>query len=142
MTNSNKKNAPPAEDASSNSNCENCTACTCGKQATQPALFEMPKPETVGGGLVDWLDAHPGWWGREYLATVNECSLRELRLQSEKSGGRVIFSSSGGGLCHARHAAEIERRACAAELRRRAYSHLRRADEIEAYGAALEVVAK
>ena len=135
MKQSTKKNAgAPCQSApAKQSTCSNCTTCHCGKQATQPALFEIPPPALVGGSLVDYLEAHPDWWGRPYLlATLGE-SDRGLRLQAEHSGGAVIFSSLIGGLKATRHANPAERRACCAELRRRAYAHLRRADEIEAF---------
>ena len=35
MSNSSKKNAPPAEDAPSNTTCSQCTSCTCGAQHQQ-----------------------------------------------------------------------------------------------------------
>lgn len=65
---------------------------------------------------------------------------REVRDQSEHSGGRIIFGSSRSrnGLKHIRHADAWEVRACIAELLRRAASHQRRAAEIEMAYAEIE----
>lgn len=137
-----EKAATGANGAAKQSTCSNHTACACGKQPQQAALFEIPPPALVGGSLVDYLETHPDWWGRPYLLAVTGASDRGLRLQAEHSGGAVIFSSLIGGLRHTRHAQPVERRACSAELRSRAYSQLRRADEIDAYASALEGGAK
>jgi len=93
-----------------------------------------PPPEREDGPLVDFLEARPGWWGRVYLCGCLGMDERTLRLQAEHSHGRVIFNSTVGGLKATRHADEMEIRACAAELRNRAASHAKRADEIEREG--------
>lgn len=77
------------------------------------------------------MESHPGWWGRQFLCTTLGIDERTLRLQAEHSGGWVIFNSGMGGLAATIHAEKIEIRNCAAELRARAASHLRRAIEIE-----------
>ncbi len=93
-----------------------------------------PPPEREDGPLVDFLEARPGWWGRVYLCGCLDLDERTLRLQAEHSHGRIIFNSTVGGLKATRHADEAEIRSCAAELRNRAASHTRRADEIEQAG--------
>ena len=93
-----------------------------------------PPPEREDGPLVDFLEARPGWWGRVYLCGCLDLDERTLRLQAEHSHGRIIFNSHEGGLKATRHADEAEIRSCAAELRNRAASHTRRADEIERTG--------
>ena len=58
---------------------------------------------------------------------------REVRDQSEHSGGLIIFglARARNGRKHIRHADAWEVRACIAELLRRAASHQRQAAEIE-----------
>ncbi len=85
-----------------------------------------PPPETWRGPLVEWLEAHPGWWGREYLQTVTGLDERTLRLQAEHSAGRIIFSSANRGLMATRYATRFEILACVAELRGRMGSHAAR----------------
>ena len=135
MKQSTKKNAgAPCQSApAKQSTCSNCTTCHCGKQAEQPALFEIPPPATEGGGLVDYLESHAGFHRQEWLCTVLGTNRRDIRRQAEHSGGKIIFTSSGdgGGLCHSAHADPVAIRSCAAELRRRADAHLRRVVEIE-----------
>jgi len=112
-----------------------CNPCRCRTQAAQ-MIFDgfPPPPEREDGPLVDYLEARPGWWGRSHLCGCLSIDERTLRLQAEHSHGRVIFSSTVGGLKATRHADETEIRACAAELRNRAASHTNRADEIERAG--------
>ena len=81
--------------------------------------------------LTDFLETHPGWWGRQFLCSTLNIDERTLRLLAEHSAGRVVFSSGTGGLCATCHADEIEVRNCVAELAGRAESHLQRGREIE-----------
>ncbi len=109
-----------------------CNPCRCRTQAAQ-MIFDgfPPPPEREDGPLVDYLEARPGWWGRQFLCTTLGIDERTLRLQAEHSAGRVVFSSGSGGLCATIHADGIMVKNCAAELRGRGASHYRRAKEIE-----------
>ena len=129
----NEKAAPPARDATSKTNARNHTACRCAKQGTFAPRFGFPPPPEPGEGPLElYLSLRPGWHDRLNLCAALSISDREARTQSEHSAGLVIFGSGQGqGLKHLRHADAWEARACAAELRARALSHLRRADEIE-----------
>lgn len=143
MSKTKRKAAPPAEGATRKTNTPNNTACRCAKQGTFAPRFGFPPPpDPFKGPLVEYLNARPGWWGREYLCAVLGMDERTLRLQAEHSNGAVIFSSSGFacGLKATIHADEIEVRACIAELDGRAASHHRRARDI-ARAAKLEGVA-
>ena len=131
MTNTNKKGAP-ATATPSNTNARKCSTCGCFTQMIIAGF--PPPPEREDGPLVDFLEARPGWWGRVYLCGCLDLDERTLRLQAEHSHGRIIFNSHEGGLKATRHADEAEIRSCAAELRNRAASHTRRADEIERTG--------
>ncbi len=126
-----EKGRPGGTGAASTINTPNPTACRCAGQLHFHGF--PPPPDPFRGPLVEWLEAHPGWWGREYERT--------LRLQAEHSNGAVIFSSSGSacGLKATVHADEVEVRACIAELDGRAGSHHRRARDI-ARAAKLEGV--
>ena len=131
MTSTNKKGAP-ATATPSNTNARKCSTCGCSAQMIIAGF--PPPPEREDGPLVDFLEARPGWWGRVYLCGCLDLDERTLRLQAEHSHGRIIFNSTVGGLKATRHADETEIRSCAAELRNRAASHTRRADEIEQAG--------
>ena len=131
MTSTNKKGAP-ATATPSNTNERNHTFCRCASQLHFAGF--PPPPEREDGPLVDFLEARPGWWGRVHLCGCLDLDERTLRLQAEHSHGRIIFNSTVGGLKATRHADEAEIRSCAAELRNRAASHTRRADEIEQAG--------
>ena len=132
MTNTNKKAAPSPKSTAINTNAPKCSTCGCSAQMILDG-FPQP-PEREEGPLVDFLEARPAWWSRAYLCGCLGMDERSLRLQAEHSNGRVIFSSSNGGLRATRHADEMEILACAAELRNRAASHTRRADEVERMG--------
>ncbi len=140
MHNSNRKAAPVRGTTASNSNAEKSTGCRCAAQLHFHGF--PPPPDPFKGPLVEYLNARPGWWGREYLCAVLGMDERTLRLQAEHSNGAVIFSSSGSacGLKATMHADEIEVRACIAELDGRAASHQRRARDI-ARAAKLDGVA-
>lgn len=116
--------------AKERTNCGKCTTCRCAEQMQIPGF--PPHPDPFKGPLVDWLEANPGWWGRTYLCAAVGVDERTLRLQAEHSAGRVVFSSGSGGLCATIHADDFMVKNCAAELRNRAASHLRRASEVEA----------
>lgn len=131
MTSTNKKGAP-ATATPSNTNARKCSTCGCSAQMILAGF--PPPPEREDGPLVDFLEARPGWWGRVYLCGCLDLDERTLRLQAEHSHGRIIFNSHIGGLKATRHADEAEIRQCAAELRNRAASHTRRADEVERMG--------
>ena len=131
MTSTNKKGAPTTA-TPSNTNERNNTVCRCASQLHLAGF--TPPPEREDGPLVDFLEARPGWCGRSYLCGCLVLDERTLRLQAEHSHGRIIFNSTVGGLKATRHADEAEIRSCAAELRNRAASHTRRADEIERAG--------
>jgi len=106
------------------------------RNAAQLHFKGFPPPPERGEGTVEaYLRARPGWHGRMNLCAVLQLPDRELRLQAEFSDGLIIFGSGKRqGLKHTIHADAWERRACAAELRYRAMSHLRRADEVEKAG--------
>jgi len=140
MSKTKRKAAPPAEGATRKTNTPNPTACRCAGQLHFHGF--PPPPDPFRGPLVEYLNARPGWCGREYLCNVLGMDERTLRLQAEHSNGAVIFSSSGSacGLKATVHADEVEVRACIAELDGRAGSHHRRARDI-ARAAKLEGVA-
>ena len=131
-----KKPRPPEgkNAASGQQRCANAetTRCRCAMQMHLTGF--PPPPEREDGPLVDFLEARPGWWGRVYLCGCLDLDERTLRLQAEHSHGRIIFNSHIGGLKATRHADDTEIRQCAAELRNRAASHTRRADEVEQAG--------
>ena len=129
----NKKAAPSAKSATRTTNTPDPTACRCAKQGTFAPCFGFPPaPEPGDGPLELYLRTRPGWHDRMNLCAVLSITDREVRAQSEHSAGLVIFGSKvGQGLKHLYHAAAWEARQCAAELRARAASHLRRAMEIE-----------
>ena len=133
MSNAKKKAATSPKAATSNANAKNPTACRCAKQGTFAPRFGFPPPPMPGEGPLElYLSLRPGWHDRLNLCAALSISDREARAQSEHSAGLVIFGSgTGQGLKHLRHADAWEARSCAAELRARAASHLRRADEIE-----------
>jgi hypothetical protein len=139
MSNATTKRPAPGKGRASNADNEKPTGCRCAAQLQIPGF--PPPPDPFRGPLVEWLEAHPGWWGREYLCNVLGMDERTLRLQAEHSNGAVIFSSSGSacGLKATVHADEVEVRACIAELDGRAGSHHRRARDI-ARAAKLEGV--
>ena len=128
-----QKAAPPARGATSKTNTADPTACRCAKQGTFAPRFGFPPPPEPGEGpLESYLRTRPGWHDKMNLCSALSISDREARAQSEHSAGLVIFGSgTGQGLKHLHHADAWEARACAAELRARAASHLRRAMEIE-----------
>ena len=132
MNSTNKKQACPATSKPTSTNARKHS--TCARAAQLHFAGFPPPPERDEGPLVDWLEATPGWWGRQYLCRLLGMDERTLRLQAEHSHGRVIFNSRLGGLKATIHAEEAEIRACAAELRNRAASHTRRADEVEQTG--------
>ena len=131
MTNSTKKGVP-ATATPSNSNACKCTACHCQKQATQPALFEMPQPAIVGGGLVDYLRQCGGVRRETFLATVLGTTTRDIRRQAQHSDGAVIFNSDreSGGLVHADNADAVQIQAFAADIQSRMDSLARRKLEV------------
>lgn len=137
MQNVHERPRPPEERKSAENGQQRCaepkpTRCPCASQLHFAGF--LPPPEREDGPLVNFLEARPAWWSRAYLCGCLGMDERSLRLQAEHSNGRVIFSSSNGGLRATRHADETEIRSCAAELRNRAASHTRRADEIEQAG--------
>jgi hypothetical protein len=108
----------------------NCSPCRCGKQLHFAGF--TPPPERGEGPVELYLRTRPGWHDRGVVAIALSLTEREVRAQAENSGGLVIFGSGRGqGLKHSNHADTWEARQCAAELRARAASHLRRAMEIE-----------
>ncbi len=128
-----QKAAPPARGATSKTNTADPTACRCAKQGTFAPRFGFPPPpDRAEGTVAAYLLARPGWHDRSRVAVALGLSGREVRAQAEYSAGAVIFGSGKGqGLKHSAHADAWEVRQCAAELRARAASHLRRAMEIE-----------
>ena len=133
MSNAKKRAAPSGKSATSNANSPNPTACRCAKQGTFAPRFGFPPPPEPGEGPLElYLRTRPGWHDKMNLCSALSISDREARAQSEHSAGLVIFGSgTGRGLKHLHHADAWEARQCAAELRLRAASHLRRAIEIE-----------
>ena len=117
--------------AKERTNCGKCTPCHCATQQHFPGM-EPPPPDRAEGTVAAYLLARPGWHDRGRVAVALGLSGREVRAQAEYSGGTVIFGSGKGqGLKHSAHADAWEVRQCAAELRNRAMSHLRRAEEVE-----------
>lgn len=108
------KGVTSAKGTPSTTNRENLTPCRCAEQLQIPGIPVNIQRDT--GPLADWLEAHPGWWGRQFLCATHGIDERTLRLQSQHGDGRVIFSSSGGGLAATDHADEIEVRSCVAEM--------------------------
>lgn len=78
-----------------------------------------PLHQSGAGPLADWLEAHPGWWGRQFLCATMGIDDRTLRLQSQLSGGRVIFSCTLGGLSATDHSDKVEVLSCVAEMKGR-----------------------
>jgi hypothetical protein len=128
MSKAKRKAAPPAEGATRKTNTRKHTAPRPAGQQYFPGF--PPPPEPGEGPIEGYLRTRPGWHDRGEVCAALSIGEREAREQSENSAGLVIFNS-GRGLKHLRHAAAWEARACAAELRLRAASHLRRAGEIE-----------
>lgn len=117
--------------AKERTNKQESTRCRCAAQLHFPGM-EMPPPDRAEGTVAAYLLARPGWHDRSRVAVALGLSGREVRAQAEYSAGAVIFGSGKGqGLKHSTHADACEVRQCAAELRNRAMSHLRRADEVE-----------
>lgn len=106
--------APSPKNAASTTNAPEHTSCPCAEQLQIPGIPANIQRDT--GPLADWLEAHPGWWGRQFLCATHGIDERTLRLQSQHGDGRVIFSSSGGGLAATVHSDEIEVRSCVAEM--------------------------
>ena len=131
--NAKQKAAPSGKSATSNVNTPNPTACRCAKQGTFAPRFGFPPPPEPGEGPLElYLRTRPGWHDRMNLCAALSMSDRQARAQSEHSAGLIIFGSgTEQGLKHLHHADAWEARQCAAELRLRAASHLRRAMEIE-----------
>ena len=127
------KRPAPGKGRASNANAPECTACRCAKQGTFAPRFGFPPPPERGEGpLSDYLEARPGWHDANRAAAALLITDREGRNQAEHSGGKIIFGSGRGqGWKHIKHADAWEVRQCAAELRQRAASHFRRADEVE-----------
>ena len=125
-----QKAATSPKAATSNAITQDSTGCRC---AAQLHFKGFPPPPAPGEGpLSDYLEARSGWHDRKTPCAALSIDDREARDQSEHSGGKIIFGSGRGqGLKHIRHADAWEVRQCAAELRNRAMSHLRRAKEIE-----------
>ena len=132
-SNAKKKRPAPGKGRASNADNPNPTACRCAKQGAFAPRFGFPPPPEPGEGpLESYLRTRPGWHDRMNLCAALSISDREARAQSEHSAGLVIFGSgTGQGMKHLHHADAWEARQCAAELRARAASHLRRAMEIE-----------
>jgi hypothetical protein len=130
MSKANKKAAPSPKSATSKTNTRKHTAPPIPGQQYFPGF---PPPPLPGEGPLElYLLTRPGWHDRMNLCAALSISDREARAQSEHSAGLVIFGSgTGQGLKHLYHADAWEARQCAAELRCRAFSHLRRAHEIE-----------
>ena len=131
-----KKAAPVQTAAASKTNGGKSTAeKRAGQMNFDAPGFLSHAPERAEGGVADYLRTRPGWHDRLTVCAALGITEREVREQAEYSGGAVIFGSGRGqGLKHSAHAAAWEIRACAAELRYRAASHLRRADEVEQAG--------
>ena len=127
------KRPAPGKGRASNANAPECTACRCAKQGTFAPRFGFPPPPERGEGpLSDYLEARPGWHDANRAAAAVLITDREGRNQAEHSGGKIIFGSGRGqGWKHIKHADAWEVRQCAADLRQRAASHFRRADEVE-----------
>ena len=130
MSNATTKRPAPGKGRASNADNEKPTGCRCAAQLHFEGFPPPPKPGE--GPLSDYLEARPGWHDRKTPCAALAIDDREARDQSEHSGGKIIFGSGRGqGLKHIRHADAWEVRQCAAELRNRAASHLRRAVEIK-----------
>ena len=130
MKHNQKKKAAPLRKARPSSTTNN-PKHTQGRGAAQLHFKGFPPPPEPGEGTVEaYLRARPGWHDSENVAIALMLQDREVRLQSEHSAGLIIFGS-GSGLKHIAHAEGWEARQCAGELRARAASHHRRADEIE-----------
>lgn len=110
----NKKGVTSPKGAPGTTNAHEHTSCPCAEQLQIPGIPASIQRDA--GPLADWLEAHPGWWGRQFLCAAHGIDERTLRLQSQHGDGRVIFSSSGGGLAATDHADEIEVRSCVAEM--------------------------
>lgn len=114
MSNATKKRPAPGKGRASNADNEKPTGCRCAAQLQIPGF--PPPPDPFRGPLVEWLEAHPGWWGCQYLCGTLGVDSRTLRLQSQTSEGRVIFSSALGGLAATVHSDAVEVLACVAEM--------------------------
>ena len=110
----NKKAATSPKAATSNANTQESTGCRCAAQLHFDGF--PPPPDPSKGPLAEWLEAHPGWWGCQYLCGTLGVDSRTLRLQSQTSAGRVIFSSALGGLSATVHSDAVEVLACVAEM--------------------------
>jgi hypothetical protein len=127
----NRKAATGANGAAKKTNTPKPTACPCAKQLHFEGF--TPPPEPGEGPVETYLLARPYWVPRTTPAVALGLTEREVRDQSEHSGGLVIFGSGQGqGLKHSDHADNWELRACEAELEKRAFSLLRRRDDIAA----------
>lgn len=117
-TNTKKQACPATSKPTSTNHACKCNPCRCGKQ---PALFEIPPPATVGGGLVDYLLTHDGRSRQDHLAGILQTNRRGIRKQSQDAGGAVLFFSQteDGGLLHICHANEFEFRQYRAEFESR-----------------------
>ena len=128
--NAKKRAATSPKAATSNANKQESTRCRCAAQLHFEGF--PPPPERGEGPLSDYLEARPGWHDANRAAAALLITDREGRNQAEHSGGKIIFGSGRGqGWKHIKHADAWEVRQCAAELRQRAASHFRRADEVE-----------
>jgi hypothetical protein len=114
MSNAKKRAAPSGKSATSNADSPKHKPCACSGQLHFHGF--PPPPDPFRGPLVEWLEAHPGWWGCQYLCGTLGVDSRTLRLQSQTSEGRVIFSSALGGLAATVHADAVEVLACVAEM--------------------------
>ena len=98
-----------------------CTACTCGKQAQQATLFEIPALTPMAGTVAEYLLTHKERARQDHLAAILQTDRRGVRQQSQDAGGAVLFFSQadGGGLLHIQHANEFEFRQYRAEFESR-----------------------
>ena len=134
MKHTNKRAAPGKARPKGTTNAPKSTASPSAGQLHFHGM-QPPPPARSEGSVADYLLANPGWHDRPNISAALSSTEREVREQAEYSGGAVIFGSGRGqGLKHISHADAWEIRACAAELRFRAKSHLRRADEVERAG--------
>ena len=121
--NTNKKGVPTTA-TPSNSNCGKCTTCTCGKQAQQATLFEIPALTPMAGTVAEYLLTHPDRVRQDHLAGILRTNRRGIRKQSQDAGGAILFFSQteDGGLLHIQHATRDDFRLAMAELDRRIQS--------------------
>lgn len=118
MSKTTKKAAPVQPKATSKTNDSNHTGCRCAAQLHFEG-FQPMMPQGDAGPLAEWLEAHPGWWGRQFLCMTLGLDERTLRLQSQLSDGRVIFNCTLGGLSATAHSNEVEVLSCVAEMKGR-----------------------